>query len=93
MALEKPKANAPRLVRLTCFFYWKAQKSPNKHPLKQTFFLQQEHNKKTQRKLLSYKSNKNKIKKKTIGLPLVKHFLYSHIARLRTFFFQDGKVS
>jgi hypothetical protein len=31
--------------------------------LKQTFFLQQGHNKKTQRKLLSYKSNENKIKK------------------------------
>jgi hypothetical protein len=62
--------------------------------LKQTFLLQKGHKNNTQRKLLSYKSNKNKPKKvNTTGLPPVMRFLYSHIARLHTFFFQDGQVS
>jgi NAD-specific glutamate dehydrogenase len=60
--------------------------------LKKTFFLQQGQ-KKTQKKLLSFKSNENKTEKvNTTVLPPVKCFLYSHIARLRTFFLQDGKV-
>jgi hypothetical protein len=62
--------------------------------LKQTFLLQKGHKKKTQQKLLSFNSNENKTEKvNTTGLPLVKRFLYSHIARLCTFFFQDGQVS
>jgi hypothetical protein len=37
---------------------------------------------------------KNKTKKvKSTGLPPVKRFLYSHIARLHTLFVQDGHVS
>jgi hypothetical protein len=62
--------------------------------LKQTFFLQQGHEKKKQRKLLSSKNNENKTEKvNTTGLPPIKRFLYNHIARLRTFFFPDGQVS
>jgi hypothetical protein len=62
--------------------------------LKQTFLIQQGHKNKTQIKLLSIKSNENKTEKvNTTGLPPLKHFLYSHIARLHTFFFQDGQVS
>jgi hypothetical protein len=61
--------------------------------LKQIFLLQQGHKNKTN-KLLSYKSNENKTEKvNTTGLPPVKRFLYSHKARLRTFFFQYGQVS
>jgi hypothetical protein len=64
------------------------------YTLKQTFLLQKGHKKKTQRKLISHKSNENKIEKiNTTGLPPVKRFLYSHITRLRTFFFQDWQVS
>jgi hypothetical protein len=62
--------------------------------LKQTFLLQQGHKIKTQRKLLSFKSNENKTKKvNTTGLTPVKCFIYSHIAKLHTFFFKDGQVS
>jgi hypothetical protein len=44
--------------------------------------------------MLSCKSKKNKTNKvKTTGLPPVKRFLYSHIARLHTLFVQDGHVS
>jgi hypothetical protein len=58
------------------------------------FFLQQGHKKQKQKKLLSFKSNKNKTKKvNTDGLSPVKRFLYSHIAKLHTFFFQDQQVS
>jgi hypothetical protein len=39
-------------------------------------------------KILSWESKQNKTEKvKTIGLPSVKRFLYSHIARLHTLFF------
>jgi hypothetical protein len=56
--------------------------------------LQQSHKNKTQNKILSFKSKENKTKKvKTTGLPPVKCFLYSHIARPRTLFLQDGQVS
>jgi hypothetical protein len=62
--------------------------------LKQTLVLQQGHKKNTQKKLVSFKSDENKTKKvNTTGLPPVKRFLYSHKARLRTFFFQYGQVS
>jgi hypothetical protein len=58
------------------------------YTLKQTFLLQQGHKKKTQKKLLSSNSSKNKTKKvNTTGLPPIKRFLYSHIARLHTFLF------
>jgi hypothetical protein len=32
-ALAKPTAKPPCLVRMSSLFYWKATKSPNKHPL------------------------------------------------------------
>jgi hypothetical protein len=60
----------------------------NVDTLKQTLLLQQGHKNMTQR------VTKTKPKKvNTTGLPPVKRFLYSHIVRLHTFFFQDGKVS
>jgi hypothetical protein len=62
--------------------------------LKLKLLLQQLHKKKTQKKILSFKRKENKTKKvKTTGLPPVMHFLYSHIARPRTLFLQDGQVS
>jgi hypothetical protein len=62
--------------------------------LGQNFFIQQENKNKTQNKLLSFKSNKNKTEKvNTTGLPPVKGFIYGHIARIYTFLFQDGQVS
>jgi hypothetical protein len=33
LALGKPVLKAPRLYQFACFSYWKAEKSPNKHPL------------------------------------------------------------
>jgi hypothetical protein len=71
----------PRLVKLGTLFF------ATIHTLKQTFLLQQGHKKETQKKLLSFKSNKNKAAKvNTTGLPLVKRFLYSHIAKFHTLF-------
>jgi hypothetical protein len=65
----------------TWYFIWSTVNT-----LKQTLVLQQGHKKNTQKKLVSFKSNENKTEK-------VKRFLYSHKARLRTFFFQYGQVS
>jgi hypothetical protein len=46
------------------------------------------------KKLLSSKSNENKTEKvNTTGLPPVKRFLYSHIARPFTLLIQAGQVS
>jgi hypothetical protein len=62
--------------------------------LKQTFFLHQGHKNKTQIKLLSSKSNENKTEKvNNTGLPPIKRFIYSHVARLFTLFIQEGQVS
>jgi hypothetical protein len=62
--------------------------------LKHTFLLKKGYKNKAQIKLLSSKSNENKTEKvNTTGLPPIKRFLYSHIARLCTLLFQVGKVS
>jgi hypothetical protein len=78
----------PRWVKFGTLFYATVD------TLKQTCLLQPGHTKKTQKQILSFKSKENKTEKvKTIGLPPVKRFHCSHIARIHTLFLQDGKVS
>jgi hypothetical protein len=62
--------------------------------LRKTLLLEKGPKNKNKNKILSLKSKENKIEKfKTTGLPPVKRFLYSHIARFHIFFLLDGQVS
>jgi hypothetical protein len=60
--------------------------------IKQNFFLQQGHKKKTQIKLLSHKSNENKTEKSKYYLVASRKALfYSHMARFLPYCFKKGK--
>ena len=57
-----------------------------------TWYFIEKSRKQTKRKLSCYsKDSKEKPKAKTTGLPPVKRFLYSHIARLSYLIFRMGK--
>jgi hypothetical protein len=62
--------------------------------LKQTYCYRKDTKIRQKEKYSLTRATKIKLGKvNTTELPPVKRFLYSHIARLRTLFFQDGKVS
>jgi hypothetical protein len=62
--------------------------------LKQTYCYRKDTKRRHKENYSLTRATKTKLGKvNTTELPPVKRFLYSHIARLHTFLFQDGKVS